>query len=197
MKHIGYLGALLLAVGLLAACGTRQPEQTASAPLVPPASIDEPAQAPADGESTEPDLGILSAARTPQGDAIINLVNVERSQAGCLPLIPNDQLLATAASHSQDMAINDYFSHTGKDGSKFSDRIVGSGYLFSRAAENLAAGTASPEQAVQLWMESPPHRANILNCDLTQTGVGYFFLEDDQGTVNYHHYWTQVFASPQ
>lgn len=197
MKYKGYLGALLLAVGLLAACNPQQPEQATSASLVPPASIDEPVEMPAGVALPEPSLGILRSARTPQGEEILNLINVERSRADCPPLAPNDQLLATAASHSRDMALNDYFSHDGQDGSKFYERILGSGYLFSRAAENLAVGAASAEQTVRLWMQSAPHRDNILNCDLQQTGIGYFFLEDDQGNVNFNHYWTQVFASPR
>ena len=47
------------------------------------------------------------------------------------------------------------------------------------------------------WMNSAGHRANILNCNLEETGVGYIYLQYDTGGVNYHHYWTQVFATPQ
>lgn len=46
-------------------------------------------------------------------------------------------------------------------------------------------------------MNSQGHRDNILNCDLTEIGIGYVEADPDTGTVNYRHYWTQVFARPQ
>jgi uncharacterized protein YkwD len=74
--------------------------------------------------------------------------------------------------------------------------MAAAGYTYSAAAENIAAGFPTPQSVVAAWMNSSGHRANILNCELTETGVGYVFLANDQGAVNYHHYWTHVFASP-
>ena len=71
------------------------------------------------------------------------------------------------------------------------------GYSYSLAAENIAAGYSTPQAVVQGWMNSPGHRDNILNCALQEIGVGYRNLEIDTGSVNYHYYWTQVFASPR
>lgn len=45
-------------------------------------------------------------------------------------------------------------------------------------------------------MNSPGHRTNILNPEYQEIGVGYYFLANDTGSVNYKHYWTQVFATP-
>jgi uncharacterized protein YkwD len=56
---------------------------------------------------------------------------------------------------------------------------------------------STPEAVVAGWMNSPGHRANILKPELKEIGVGYYFLADDTGKVNYHHYWTQVFATPR
>jgi uncharacterized protein YkwD len=46
-------------------------------------------------------------------------------------------------------------------------------------------------------MNSQGHRDNILNCALREIGVGYYYLANDTGEVNYGHYWTQVFATPR
>ena len=47
------------------------------------------------------------------------------------------------------------------------------------------------------WMGSAGHRANILNCSFRDIGVGYTYLANDTGQVNYHHYWTQDFGAPR
>ena len=128
--------------------------------------------------------------------AVLDLVNAERAQAGCSPLRAQNQLLQAAQGHSQDMALRDFFSHTSWDGRSPWDRIQATGYTYTRAGENIAAGYRTPETAVAAWMNSSGHRANILNCSFTETGVGYYYLQNDTGNVNYHHYWTQVFATP-
>ncbi|MEG4007177.1 CAP domain-containing protein [Microcoleus sp. Pol11C1] len=126
---------------------------------------------------------------------VLELTNLERSKLGLSPLTLNTQLLNAAENHSQNMALQDFFSHTGKDGSSLGSRISATGYQFSAAAENIAAGYSTPEQVVSSWMNSSGHRANILNPNLKEIGIGYYFLADDTGTENWNHYWTQVFAT--
>ena len=126
---------------------------------------------------------------------VLELTNIERSKLGFSPLTLNTQLLNAAETHSQNMALQDFFSHTGKDGSSLGSRISATGYQFSAAAENIAAGSSTPEQVVSSWMNSSGHRANILNPNLKEIGIGYYFLADDTGSVNFNHYWTQVFAT--
>ena len=63
--------------------------------------------------------------------------------------------------------------------------------------ENIAAGYASPEAVMSGWMNSSGHRANILNCNFTEIGVGYAYAANDPGTIQYRHYWTQVLAKPR
>jgi uncharacterized protein YkwD len=126
---------------------------------------------------------------------VLELTNIERSKLSLPPLTFNTQLLNAAATHSQNMALQDFFSHTGKDGSSLASRISATGYQFSAAAENIAAGSSTPEQVVSSWMNSSGHRANILNPNLKEIGIGYYFLADDTGRVNFNHYWTQVFAT--
>ncbi|MBN1249148.1 MAG: CAP domain-containing protein [Anaerolineae bacterium] len=145
----------------------------------------------------------MTAASTPAppppdfATEVVILTNAERAKAGCPALAISPQLTQAAQDHSTDMAINDYFSHYSLDGRTPWDRIRATGYSYARAAENIAAGYNSPASVVAGWMNSDGHRANILNCALTEIGVGYTYLSPDIGSVNYHHYWTQVFATPQ
>jgi serralysin len=126
---------------------------------------------------------------------VLELTNIERSKLSLSPLTLNTQLLNAAQNHTQNMAVQDFFDHTGKDGSSMGSRITATGYKFSSAAENIAAGSSTPEQVVSSWMNSSGHRTNILNPNLKEIGIGYYFLANDTGSVNYNHYWTQVFAT--
>lgn len=130
---------------------------------------------------------------------VVELTNQERARFGLAPLRFNAQLQSSAQTHSQNMAGQDFFSHTGKDGSSATARIQATGYIGDAAAwrtgENIAAGQSTPQTVVQGWMNSPGHKANILNPDLLEIGVGYFFMQSDTGAVNYNHYWTQNFGT--
>jgi uncharacterized protein YkwD len=81
-----------------------------------------------------------------------------------------------------------------------SNRIKGQGYQYRAAAENIAAGQASPTQVAQDWLASPGHRRNILNCTLKDTGIAVAYQPDDQpitgNTAPFQYYWVQVFATP-
>lgn len=179
------LAGLLFALLLLALMAGAAPFTAAQSPgeLYLPyvvGSVSEP----------EPEPDNTFAAR------VVALVNQERAAAGCQALQVDSRLASAATAHSLDMAVNDFFSHTGSDGSLPWDRMAAAGYVYSTAGENIAAGYTTPEAVVDGWMKSSGHRANILNCAFTETGVGYVFLADDEGQVNYHHYWTHVFAAP-
>lgn len=126
---------------------------------------------------------------------VLELTNQFRAENGRAPLNLNLELNAAAQDHSEDMALQDYFSHTGKDGSQPWDRAKVVGYEAQSMGENIAAGQTTPESVVEGWKNSPGHRANMLNASYTELGVGYFYLQNDTGSVNYHHYWTQVFGS--
>lgn len=127
---------------------------------------------------------------------VVELTNLERTKAGLPPLRLNPLLTAAALAHSQDMASQDYFDHAEPDGGSPGDRIEATGYQSAGWAENIYAGGSTPEEVVEGWMNSPGHRANILNPEMQEIGVGYYFLADDTGDVNFKHYWTQVFAIP-
>ncbi|EAZ83435.1 CAP domain-containing protein [Lysinibacillus sp. FSL R7-0073] len=117
---------------------------------------------------------------------VVKLTNAERTKAGLSPLQTDDKLMAAAREKSQDMQSNNYFSHTSPTfGSPF-DRMKALGIAYKSAGENIAQGQRSPQEVVQAWMDSPGHRANILNGKFTHIGVGY---------VKSGNYWTQQFIT--
>ncbi|AKJ09830.1 lipoprotein [Streptomyces incarnatus] len=117
---------------------------------------------------------------------VVQLVNAERAKAGCHPLTVNPELAKAAQAHSADMAAHQNMSHTGSDGSSPGDRITRAGYSWSAYGENVAYGYATPEQVMNGWMNSPGHRANILNCSYKEIGVGL---------AQPGSYWTQDFGT--
>jgi uncharacterized protein YkwD len=113
------------------------------------------------------------------GNAALCLVNQERTSRGLKPLKPNRRLTKAATGHADDMVAKGYFSHDSADGRSFVDRIRNAGYIVPRAfpslGEDLAWGSGTlgtPRQIVQGWMASPGHRANILNRNFRQAGLG-------------------------
>ena len=111
--------------------------------------------------------------------ATLCLVNVQRARHGERALRPNADLSRSAAAHSVDMVTRNYFDHTSPGGETVLDRIRASTYLPARAGyvlgENIALGTmqlATPAAIVDSWMASPGHRANILNADFRDSGIG-------------------------
>lgn len=121
---------------------------------------------------------------------VVRLTNEQRLANGCRALTANAVLGRVATAHSQDMADRGYFDHNTPDGLSPFDRMTAAGYRYSFAAENIAAGQTTPQAVMASWMASPGHRANILNCDLTEIGVGYV------AGGSYHSYWTQNFGTP-
>jgi uncharacterized protein YkwD len=146
-------------------------------------------------QPTPPDQNPAAYSSEEFEQRVIELVNQERANAGLQPVSFEPRLAQAAETHSQNMAFQDFFSHTGADGSEFSDRMEAAGFEpRGLRAENITVSHTTPEAAVEFWMNSPRHRANILNSEFTQLGVGHYFLENDTGNVNYNHYWTQVFS---
>jgi uncharacterized YkwD family protein len=102
---------------------------------------------------------------------IVNLVNQERVKAGLQPLKVNFKLVKIARLKAQDMADNNYFSHTSPTyGSPF-DMMKAEGVGYRYAGENIA-GNRTASAAMTAWMQSEGHRANILNPRFTHIGVG-------------------------
>jgi uncharacterized protein YkwD len=119
-------------------------------------------------------------------DEVVHLVNEQRAKAGCEPLTVDPRLEQAAEAHSTDMAERDYFGHTTPEGLTFRDRIQSAGYANPQTAENIARGQRDAAQVMNSWMDSPAHRENILDCNLSRVGVGL----DADGM-----YWTQDFGT--
>ncbi|GGK82812.1 hypothetical protein Sme01_16840 [Sphaerisporangium melleum] len=118
---------------------------------------------------------------------VARLTNVARQEQGCGPLRIDEKLRAAARGHSDDMAAKGYFDHTSADGRSPWDRIKAASYTSNMFAENIARGQATPEAVVQGWLNSPGHRANIMNCKLKAIGVGVHFGKGGP-------WWTQDFG---
>ncbi|EPZ48291.1 CAP domain-containing protein [Alicyclobacillus acidoterrestris] len=121
---------------------------------------------------------------------IVNLVNQQRKQNGLSPLKVNTSLDTMAQTKAQDMINENYFDHTSpKYGSPF-NMMSTFGIHYTYAGENIAAGQPDAATVMKDWMNSAGHRANILNPNYTEIGVG----EAHGGT--YGTYWVQEFIHP-
>ncbi len=114
--------------------------------------------------------------------SILCLINAERVRHALQPLTQDPALQAAAEGHSVDMGRRDYFEHRSPDGVAPWMRINNSGYHSRVVGENLAWGQAekgSPAETMRAWMESPGHKANILEPRYTQIGIGIAFDAPD------------------
>ncbi len=146
------------------------------------------AEAPAADVAAEPAPVARAAAADPTAEtAVLTLVNEARADADCAPVTADPALAAVARAHSADMRDRDYFSHTSPEGLSPFDRAEQAGVDYSRA-ENIAVGQPDATAVMEAWLESPGHRANILDCDLTRLGVGVA-----EGTGG--PWWTQLFGA--
>ena len=141
------------------------------------------------------DLGDWQA----EGKRVLEEVNKARGQAracgteafASAPAVSwNDRLAATALAHSRDMADQNYFSHTGSDGSQVGERAKRDGYNWRRIGENIATGQGTAERAVAGWLRSPGHCANLMNPDFAEMGAAYATSDQSETGI----FWTQVFG---
>ncbi|MFJ3814347.1 sigma-70 family RNA polymerase sigma factor [Streptomyces sp. NPDC090056] len=150
-----------------------------------------PTQAPVTKEPTTPSRPTATkqdSGHSSVEEQVIALVNAERAKEGCGAVTGNSLLARAAQGHSDDMATRDFFDHTNPDGAGPGERVTSTGYGWSTYGENIAMGQRTAEQVMESWMNSPGHRANILNCSFKELGVG---LHTGDGGP----YWTQVFGA--
>lgn len=116
---------------------------------------------------------------------VVTLVNQERAKAGLSPLkTTNATLTKMALDKAKDMYAKGYFDHNSPTyGSPF-DMMKQYGINYRYAGENIAKGQRTPQEVMTAWMNSPGHRANILNANYTIIGVAY-----------YNGVWVQEFIS--
>ena len=125
---------------------------------------------------------------------VVELTNVERAAAGVGSVAPIPELVTAAMIHVADQrnkqCASGILTHVGTDGSRGVDRILRTGLDISRWGENIACGHTSPEAVVRGWMNSPTHRANLLDGRLTHIGIGI-----GQSDITGLNYWVQEFAT--
>ena len=136
------------------------------------------------------------------GRRVLELTNQARSHArrcgrtlypAAGPLTLNVSLERAALEHSRDMAAHNYMDHTGRDGSTPADRITRAGYKWRAVGENLASAVMTPEEAVDVWLNSPHHCANLMDRSFTQMGIAFAVSP----TTDAGAYWTQTFGTPR
>jgi len=190
---------------LLKQCGLTTPAAPAKPAPATPAAPAKPAPtkpaapaAPAKPAPTTPAAPAAPAKPAPAAPAalgsyeqqVVDLVNKERAAAGLPALKVNTKLAAVAEKKAEDLRDNHYFDHQSPVyGSPF-DMMKQFGISYTAAGENIAKGQRTPAEVMKGWMNSPGHRANILNPNFTEIGVGY--VTDSNGTT----YWVQHFIRP-
>ncbi|MFE9441354.1 CAP domain-containing protein [Streptomyces sp. NPDC006602] len=114
---------------------------------------------------------VTVSAETAAAVEVLKLVNEERAKVGCSAVAANSALADLAQSFSEDMAGRGFFDHTNPDGLSPWDRAAKAG-ITDLGGENIARGQADAAAVMEAWMNSPGHKANILNCDFKTLGVG-------------------------
>lgn len=102
---------------------------------------------------------------------LVALTNADRAEAGLGELTVNKKLVAAAQAKADNMAKNGYFAHQNPDGTDSWHWFRLAGYNYIRAGENLAVNFSEAEDVEEAWMNSPTHRANIMNGKYTEVGI--------------------------
>lgn len=165
--------------------GGNKPEQPGTPEEKPgvgnPGKPEEKPEKPGESKPEEQDKAYAYGIR------ITELVNQHRAEAGLAPVEYSAELSKPAQTRAFE--IEESFSHTRPDGRYFSSALKDYGISYRYTGENIAWGYKSPEEVVEAWMNSPGHRANILNKSYTKLGVGY---QQNARGVNY---FTQLFTN--
>jgi uncharacterized protein YkwD len=153
---------LILAAVILIAGGLVGYKLThkASEPKVAATKTAAPAPAPPSEPEVQLDTATLHA-----------LINQQRTAAKLKPLTVNDSLVDSASAKCQDMLKKNYFTHNAPDGAPYTNFIKAQIPAFKSSGENLGAGYTDINVLVNDWMQSPQHKANILNAKFTAGGI--------------------------
>ncbi|WP_264936925.1 CAP domain-containing protein [Streptomyces sp. A012304] len=149
----------------------------------------EPSRTPSRTATKAPrtaDTPVVVSGEAQAAAEVLRLVNEERAKVGCSAVSANSALANLAQRFSEDMAARGFFDHTDPDGLSPWDRAAKAG-ISDLGGENIARGQADAAAVMEAWMNSPGHRANILNCDFKTLGVGVHFGSGGP-------WWTQNFG---
>jgi|CXWL01.1.fsa_nt_gi uncharacterized protein YkwD len=124
-------------------------------------------------------------------DQVLQLVNLERADAGLAPVVADSTLQKIADDFACRMIVEEFFGHTDpENGHGPGDRAEMGKYAFYAIGENLAAGQETPAEAMRVWMESPAHRDIILDEKWSEVGLSVRFGGE------FSIYWVQEFGAP-
>lgn len=174
---------------------TPSPSEPATAPSSPSAPQDAPSQpSPSSALNAATTCGLPDFQKQ-----VMERVNQARAMArscgttaypAAAPLSWNDKLFAAAAGHAEDMARQQYFSHTSLDGRTLGERVSEAGYAWSAVGENIAAGQRDVNQVIDAWLQSAGHCANIMQSRYAEIAVACVAGTD-------HPYWVMSLAKPR
>ncbi len=150
---------------------------TKPAPTTQPAPTTKPAPTTQTGNPSD----VSSYA-----NQVLQLVNKERAKAGLSALTTNTTLTNAANKRAKETVQS--FSHTRPDGTNFNTVLKEFNISYRTAGENIAYGQKTPQEVVTGWMNSPGHRANILNANYGKIGIGVY---KSNGVI----YWSQLFTN--
>lgn len=143
-------------------------------------------------DGCQPEFDFIPSADEANETAIFLAMNEQRALFGLEPLTLDADLTQSSRLHSEDMAFNDFTEHEGSDGSSGGDRINLTCYEWDTWGENIGWGYGGDiDLMMDFWLNSPPHRAAILNPDFEDVGIGYAVNPDSE----WGHYWTVNFAT--
>jgi uncharacterized protein YkwD len=126
----------------------------------------------------------LAYATNTSLDGLLQSTNVQRAAHSRSALTTNSLLAQAAQDKANDMAARNYWSHNTPDGEEPWKFIEAVGYKYGKAGENLAYGFRNSNDTVIGWMNSPTHRANLLDGGFTQVGFGFANSTDFVGDGN-------------
>ncbi|WP_325535473.1 CAP domain-containing protein [Sporomusa sp.] len=166
----------ILAIGLIAALTNQGDKVESAAPAKGTTPASPPATKPTPSVPQAPNVSGVTADEK----LAFNLLNADRAANGLPPLKLNLAVTAVAERHAQDEIDRNFFAHVNPDGKSPFDRMRSAGISFGYAGENLAINL-NVTAAEQAFMNSPGHRANILNPNYKQVGIGVKY--SPQGSV--------------
>lgn len=118
---------------------------------------------------------------------LFDKINITRQELGLPTLTTNTILMQVSEAHCVDMASRKYFAHESPEGDHAGQRLDLAKYKWSYWGEVLARGSLTPEETLQGWMNSPPHKAILIDGNYQEIGIG--FTED--------FCWTAVLTIPR
>ncbi len=145
----------------------------------------------ADGADSDSARCISPEEAARMADQVLELVNLERAAEGLTPVVESAILTKIAEEYACQMIEDGFFAHHEPgSGDGPAERATEQDYFFLAIGENLAAGQESPAEVMEVWMESPTHRAIILDPNWLEVGIAV------RSGGTYAVYWVQEFGQP-